>query len=94
MRRREQTVVEGGKMAFAALAGRRGGTGIFGLEEKADELARQTKLRCWAEEIAAYDRGYEGAHRRGPRCGHAQGDTGAVSRALVFACGTLTVARA
>lgn len=94
MRRREKTVVEGGKVAFAAIEGRRGGTGIFGLEEKADELARQTKLRCLAEEIAAYDRGYEGAHRRCPRCGQAQRYKGDVSRDLVFDCGTLTVQRA
>ena len=81
-------------MAVAASEGRRGGTGIFGLEEKADELARQTKLRCLAEERAAYDRGSEGAHRRCPRCGQAQGYKGDVSRDLVFDCGTRTVQRA
>jgi len=60
MRRREKTVVEGGKVAFEVIAGRRGGEGIFGLEEKADEMVRQAKLRCLAEQIALYDRGYEG----------------------------------
>jgi len=44
MKRREKTVVEGGKVAFKTLAGRQGGEGIFGIEDEADELARQTKL--------------------------------------------------
>lgn len=43
MARREKTVVEGGKVAFEALMGRYGGAGIFGIEDEADELARQTK---------------------------------------------------
>lgn len=94
MRRREKTVVGGGKVAFEAIEGRRGGTGIFGLEEKADALARQAKLQSLAEEIAAYGRGYEGAHRRCPRCGQEQRYKGDVTRALVFDCGTLTVRRA
>jgi hypothetical protein len=94
MGRREKTVVGGGKVAFEVLEGRRGGAGIFGLEEKADDLGRHAKLRSLAEEIAAYDRGYEGAHRRCPRCGHAQRYKGEVSRDLVFDCGTLTVQRA
>lgn len=94
MRRREKTVVEGGTVAFEAIEGRRGGTGIFGLEEKADDRARQVKLRCLAEEIAAYDRGYEGPHRRCPRCGQEQQYKGEVTRELVFDCGTLTVQRA
>jgi hypothetical protein len=64
------------------------------LEEKADERARQAKLQCLAEEIAAYDRGYAGAHRRCPRCGQEQRYKGDVSRDLVFDCGTLTVQRA
>jgi hypothetical protein len=94
MRRRAKTVVKGGKVAFAAIAGRRGGRGIVGLEEKADECARQAKLQCLAEELAAYDRGYDGPHRRCPRCGQAQRDKGEVSRDLIFDCGTLTVPRA
>jgi len=94
MWRREKTGVGGGKVTFAALEGRRGGRGIFGLEEKADERARQAKLQCLAEEIAAYDRGYEGPHRRCPRCGQDQRYKGDVPRALVFDCGTLTVQRA
>jgi len=72
MRRREKAVVGGGRVAFEASEGRRGGTGIFGLEEKVDDLARQAKLQCLAEEIVAYDRGYEGPHRRCPRCGQEQ----------------------
>src|SRR2546426_1272111 len=94
MRRREKTIVGGGKVAFETNEGRRGGTGIFGLEEKADECARQAKLQCLAEEIAAYDRGYEGPHRRCPRCGQAQRYKGDVPRELLFDCGTLTVQRA
>ena len=79
---------------IAANEGRRGGQGIFGLEEKADERARQAKLQCLAEESATYDRGYTGPHRRCPRCGHAQRYKGDVARVLVFDCGTLTVERA
>ena len=94
MQRREKTVVAGGKVAFIALEGRRGGRGIFGLEEKAEERARQAKLQYLAEEIAAYDRGYTGARRRCPRCGKDQRYKGDVSRDLVFDCGTLTVQRA
>lgn len=94
MRRREKTVVEGGKVAFEAIAGRRGGEGIFGIEDEADELARQTKLRRIAERVAAYDRGYEGGQRRCPRCGQVQRYKGEASRELVFDCGTLTVQRA
>jgi len=64
------------------------------LEEKADERARQATLQCLAEEIAAYDRGYEGPYRRCPRCGQEQRYKGDVTRALVFDCGTLSVQRA
>ena len=94
MRRREKAGLGGGEVTFAAIEGRRGGRGIFGLEEKADERARQAKLQCLAEEIAAYDRGYEGPHRRCPRCGQAQRYKGDVPRTLVFDCGTLMVQRA
>ena len=94
MRRREKTVVEGGKVAFETLAGRQGGEGIFGIEDEADELARQTKLRRMAERIAAYDRGYEGKQRRCPRCGQMQRYKGDVSRDVVVDGGTLTVQRA
>jgi hypothetical protein len=71
MRRREKINGKGEKVVFTAIEGRRGGRGIFGLEEKADERARQAKLQGLAEEITAYDRGYEGPHRRCPRCGQA-----------------------
>jgi hypothetical protein len=82
------------KVKIAAHEGRRGGKGIFGLEEKADECARQAKLQCLAEEIETYDRGYSGPHRRCPRCGQAQRYKGDIARVLVFDCGTLTVQRA
>lgn len=94
MQRRQKVEVAGGKVAFEANEGQRGGAGIFGLEEKADALARQAKLQCLAEEIPGYDRGYEGPHRRCPRCGQEQRHKGEVSRELVFDCGTLTVRRA
>ena len=94
MRCREKTIIAGGKVAFAAIEGRPGGRGIFGLEEKADERARQMKLQCLAEEIAAYDRGYEGGRRRCPRCGQWQRYKGEQARELEFDCGTLTVQRA
>jgi uncharacterized C2H2 Zn-finger protein len=93
-RRKEKTVVEGGRVAFEALAGRQGGEGIFGIEDEADELARQTKLRRMAERIAGYDRGYEGKQRRCPRCGQVQRYKGDVSRDVVVDGGTLTVQRA
>jgi hypothetical protein len=94
MRRREKTRLEGGKVAYEAIEGRRGGEGLFGLEDKADELGRQAKLRSLAEQIAQYDRGYEGSQRRCPRCGQVQRDKGEASRELVFNCGTLTGQRA
>jgi hypothetical protein len=74
MRRRKVTDAGDGerKVNFEVLAGRRGGKGIFGLEEKAEERARQAKLQCLAEEIETYDRGYTGPHRQCPRCGQAQ----------------------
>jgi len=94
MKRREKTVVERGKVAFETLAGRQGGEGLFGIEDEADELARQTKLRRMAERIAVYDRGYEGKQRRCPRCGQVQRYRGDVSRDVVVDGGTLTVQRA
>ncbi len=72
MRRKEKTRLEGGKVAFETIEGRQGGEGLFGLEDKADEIARQAKLRSLAEQIAQYDRGYEGNQRRCPRCGQVQ----------------------
>src|SRR5262245_36539289 len=94
MRRREKTVREESKVAYEAIEGRRGGEGLFGLEDQADEVARQAKLRSLAEQIALYDRGYEGNQRRCPRCGHVQRYKGEASRELVFDCGTVTVQRA
>lgn len=94
MRRKEKTVLEGGKVAFEAIVGRQGGQGLFGLEDKADEVARQAKLRSLAEQIAVYDRGYEGGQRPCPRCGQVQRYKGEASRELVLDCGTLTVQRA
>ena len=49
-----------------------GGEGLFGLEDKADEIGRQAKLRSLAEQIAQYDREYEGSQRRCPRRGQMQ----------------------
>jgi hypothetical protein len=72
MRRREKPDRAGLKVTFEALAGRQGGKGSFGIEEAAEEVARRTKLAALAEQIAAYDRGYEGGRRRGPRCGQWQ----------------------
>jgi hypothetical protein len=94
MRRRQKGEVAGGRVAFEAIEGQRGGAGICGLEERADEPARQAKLQGRAEESAAYDRGYEGARRRCPRGGQDQRDKGEVNRARVFARGPLTVQRA
>src|ERR1051326_3140457 len=94
MRRGEKAVPAGLKVTFEAIAGRHGGKGIFGLEDEADEVARQAKLRHLAEQIAAYDRGYEGGRRRCPRCGQWQKYKGETGRELVFDCGTLTVQRA
>lgn len=94
MRRKEKTRLEGGKVAFETIEGRQGGEGLFGLEDKADEIARQAKLRSLAEQIAQYDRGYEGNQRRCPRCGQVQRYKGEASRELVFDCGTVTVQRA
>src|ERR1044071_268073 len=47
-----------------------------------------------AERVMAYDRGYEGARRRCPRCGHWQRYKGEQARELEFDCGRLTVQRA
>jgi hypothetical protein len=57
MQRRQKVEVASGKVTFAADEGQRGGTGICGLEEKADALARQAKLQGVAEEIAGDERG-------------------------------------
>jgi hypothetical protein len=94
MGQRKRAVPEGLKVTFEALTGRSGGRGIFGIEDAADEIARRVKLQHMAEQLAAYDRGYEGGRRRCPRCGHWQKYKGEASRELVFDCGTLTVQRA
>jgi hypothetical protein len=94
MGRGKKALPEGLKVTFEALTGRTRGRGIFGIEDEADEVARQAKLQRMAERIAAYDRGYEGGRRRCPRCGQWQKYKGDASRELVFDCGTLTVQRA
>jgi hypothetical protein len=94
MRRREKTVIEAGKVAYEVLEGRRGGEGLCGLEDHADEVARHAKLRSLAEQRALYDRGYEGSRRRCPRCGQVQRYKGEASRELIFDCGTVSVQRA
>lgn len=94
MRRGKKALLEGVKVTFAAIVGRQGGEGIFGIEDAAEEIARRTKLALMAEQITAYDRGYEGRRRRCPRCGQWQKYKGEAARELVFDCGTLTVQRA
>lgn len=94
MGRGKNALSEGLRVTFEALTGRTRGRGIFGIEDEADEVARQAKLQRMAERIAAYDRGYEGGRRRCPRCGQRQKYKGEASRELVFDCGTLTVQRA
>jgi hypothetical protein len=82
------------KVEFEAIVGRQGGKGIFGIEDAAEEVARQAKLAAMAERIAAYDRGYEGGRRTCPRCGQWQKYKGDTARELAFDCGTLTLERA
>ena len=94
MGQRERPSREELKVTFEAVVGRQGGKGIFGIEEAAEAVARQTKLAQMAERIAVYDRGYEGGRRRCPRCGQWQKYKGEVVRELVFDCGTLRVQRA
>src|SRR5712691_411795 len=94
MKRREKAALDELKVTFAAITGRQGGKGIFGIEDDAEEIARRTKLAHMAERITAYDRGYEGGRRQCPRCGQWQKYRGEVGRELVCDCGTLTVARA
>jgi len=72
MGQRERPSREELKVTFEAVVGRQGGKGIFGIEEAAEAVARQTKLAQMAERIAVYDRGYEGGRRRCPRCGQWQ----------------------
>ncbi len=69
MGRGKKPLPEGLKVMFVAVAGWRGGGGIFGIEDEADEIVRQVKLRHRADCITAYDRDYEGERRRCPRCG-------------------------
>ena len=94
MSRRAKPGAEGLRVTFEAIMGRRGGKGIFGIEDEAEEEARRTKLARMAERIAAYDRGYEGGRRRCPRWGQGQKYKGEMTRELVFDCGTLNVQRA
>ena len=92
--RREQSEAEERQVTFAAILGRQGGRGIFGIEDEADEVARQAKLRRMAERIAAYERGYAGGRRRCPRCGQRQRYKGERTREVEVDCGTLRVVRA
>lgn len=82
MDRREKPGTEALEIAFAAIIGRQGSTGIFGIEDEAEEVARQAKLRRMAEWITEYDRGYEGGLRRCPRCGRWQTYTGEKAREI------------
>ena len=94
MGRGEKVGTEGLKVTFEAIIGRQGSKGIFGIEDEADEVARQAKLRRMAERIAAYGRGYEGGRRRCPRCGRWQKYKGEMAREIAVDGGTLTVPRA
>ncbi len=80
----------GWKVTFEAVAGRRGGRGIFAIEDEGEEMARRTKLADMAERIAAYDRGYEGNRRRCPQCGQWQQYKGERAREVEVEGGTLT----
>ena len=94
MGRGEKTLPEELKVTVAATLKRQGGRGICGIEDEADEVARQRKLRRRAERITAYDRGYEGGRRRCPRCGQWQQYKGEEARAVEVEGGTLRVQRA
>jgi Uncharacterised protein family (UPF0236) len=94
MGRREKPGAEELEVTFEAITGRQGNKGIFGIEDEADEVARQAKLRRMAERIAEYDRGYEGGRRRCPRCGQWQKYKGESAREVEVDCGTLTIERA
>ncbi len=52
MGQRERPRGEELKVTFEAVVGRQGGKGIFGIEEAAEAVARQTKLAQMAERIA------------------------------------------
>jgi hypothetical protein len=94
MKRREKADTQELKVTFEAVVGRRGGRGIFGIEDAADEIARRIKLAPIAEGIAAYARGYEGNRRRCARCGQGQQYKGERAREVVFDGGTGRVERA
>lgn len=94
MKRREEADRQRPKVTFEAVAGRRGGRGIFAIENAAEEIARRTKLAHIAERIVVYDRGYEGNRRRCPQCGQWQQYKGERAREVVFDCGTVRVERA
>ena len=79
---------------YEAIRKRQGGRGLFGIEDAAEEVARQAKLAAMAERIAAYERGYEGGRRKCPRCGQWQKYKGDSAREVVVDCGTLTLVRA
>ena len=95
MKRREKADTAGLKVTFEAVVGRRGGRGIFGIEDAAEEIARQTKnQRASPSALRAYDRGYEGNRRRCPQCGQWQQYKGERAREVLFDCGTVRVERA
>ncbi len=85
---------EAQKVTVKAIKGRQGSRGFFEMEDAADEVARQAKLRYMAERSNSYDRGYEGGRRRCPRCGQWQKYKGESAREVELDCGTLTLQRA
>lgn len=94
MKRREKVDTKERKVAYAGIAGRQGGQGIFAIEDAAEEIARRTKLAHIAEQLASYERGYGGNRRRCPHCGQWQQYKGERTRDVGFDCGTVTVVRA
>jgi hypothetical protein len=64
------------------------------LEDAAEEVARQAKLRRLAEGIATSKRGSEGNRRRCPGCGQWQRYKGERARQIEVEGGRLTLQRA
>ena len=94
MKRGNKRGSEALKVTFEAIPGRQGSGGLFAIEDEADEIAREVKLRRMAERLAGYDRGYEGGRRRCPKCGQWQRYKGDRPRDVEVDGGRLTVQRA
>ena len=69
--------------------------GVFGIEARAEERARELKHQLIKEEIESYGRGYEGNTRVCPKCGRkTQRYKGDRERTVRFECGDFKIARA